>query len=233
MILKFLGTKGCIEEQTADHKYHSSLLIKEQGFKLLIDHGLESQSLAEIKPDVILITHAHPDHFIWLKKDEDYQGKIYLTEIAQKSAIFQKNFVTIKPDKSFRLGPFKIITYEVIHSLRAPAVGFKISADSKTFVYNPDIIAPINKNVLKNIDLYIGDGSTVTANLIRRKDDQIFGHTRIQTQINWCKNFNIKKVIFTHFGKEALRIGDRKLEKDLKQEDMELKIAHDGMEYKL
>lgn len=82
MKLKFLGTKGEIEEKTTRHKLHSSLLLEDKGFRLLIDHGLKSEKLVSIKPDAILITHAHPDHFIWLKKDENYEGKIYLTNEA-------------------------------------------------------------------------------------------------------------------------------------------------------
>jgi hypothetical protein len=55
----------------------------------------------------------------------------------------------------------------------------------------------------------------------------------MQTQINWCKDYKIKKVIFTHLGKEALKIGDRKLEESLAQEGLEIKIAHDSMVFEL
>ena len=71
MELEFLGTIGEIDKQTVHHKLNSSLLLKDKGFRLLIDHGLESEKLTKIRPNAILITHAHPDHFIWLKKDED------------------------------------------------------------------------------------------------------------------------------------------------------------------
>ena len=228
MRLKFLGTRGDVEESSKNHKYHSSLLVTYKGFKLLIDHGLISQPLKKIKPDAILITHGHPDHFTWLKKDEEYKGKIYVTRETKKASKFKKNFELIHLDKWFKLGPFKVLGYRVIHSLIAPAIGFKIKAD-KTFIYNPDLIVMKKKSVLKDIDLYIGDGSTVTANLVRRKDNKLFGHTRIKTQVNWCKKYKVKKATFTHFGKEPIRIGDKNLEKRFKQEDVEVKIAHDGM----
>lgn len=228
MKLKFLGTKGEIEEESPKHKYNSSLLITEKNFKLLIDHGFLSKKLSKIRPDAILITHGHPDHFVWLKEDEDYQGKIYLTSETEKAAKFKKNFVIIKVNHWFKVGPFKIFAYKVAHSLIAPAVGYKIK-NSKTLIYNPDLIVMKGKNVLKDVDLYIGDGSSVRSNLVRRRDSQLFGHTRMTTQINWCRKFGITKVIFTHLGKEALKIGDKKLEKMLAQENMNVKIAYDGM----
>ena len=134
------------------------------------------------------------------------------------------------------MGGLKILAYRVIHSLIAPAVGFKIKAN-KTIIYNPDLIT-IKKRafVLKGIDLYIGDGSSFKSNLIRRKGNKLFGHTRMITQLNWCRKYNIKKVIFTHFGKEALKIGDKKLKKILEekiQKEIKITIAHDDMEIKL
>jgi len=236
MRLKFLGTRGEVEESSKKHKYHSSLLVTYKGFKLLIDHGLISKSLKTIKPDAILITHAHPDHFKWLKKDEEYKGKIYVTRDTKKASKFKKNFELIKINKWFKVGPFKILGYRVIHSLIAPAIGFKIKSD-KTFVYNSDLIDIKRKSsVLRDIDFYVGDGSTVTANLVRRSKTQpskIFGHTRIQTQINWCKKYEIKNAIFTHFGKEPIRLGDKKLLKKLKTDNVDVKIAHDNMSIRL
>ncbi|MGB9694102.1 MAG: MBL fold metallo-hydrolase, partial [Fervidobacterium sp.] len=135
------------------------MLVEDQGFRLLIDHGLLSKALTEIKPEAILITHAHPDHFLWLKKDEEFQGKIYLTQETEKLAKFWKNFEIIKKNQEFKVGPFRILAYPVVHSLRAPAVGFKVTCRGKIFVYNPDIVVMEDRQVLSGVDLYIGDGS--------------------------------------------------------------------------
>ena len=235
MKLKFLGTKGEIEEKSKKHKYHSSLLITYKGFKLLIDHGMVSFSLKKIKPDAILITHAHPDHFKWLKKDEDYKGKIYVTRETKKASKFKKNYELIKLNKWFKIGPFKILAYRVIHSLIAPAVGFKIKAN-KIISYNPDLISIKRQAfVFKGIDFYIGDGSSIKSNLVRRRGNKLFGHTRMITQLNWCKKYKIKNIIFTHFGKEALKKGDKNLKKILREKAQEINIliAYDGMEVKI
>jgi len=228
MKLKFLGTKGEIEEQTEKHKYNSSLLIQEKGFRLLIDHGMISRKLSEIKPDAILITHGHPDHFIWLKKDEEYQGDIYITRDTEKLAKFRQNFKIIKLNKWFRLGPFNIIAYPVIHSFIAPAVGFKIM-NKKTIIYNPDLVVMKNKSILKNTDLYIGDGSILMGNLVRRKGEKLFGHAGMRTQVNWCSKYNIPNIIFTHLGKGPLRLGDKKLKKQLNNNRIKVEIAKDNL----
>jgi len=241
MKLSFLGTKGYIEESSSRHKYHSSLLIEHNKFRLLIDHGIVSRKLNMIRPNAILITHAHPDAFMWLLKDEKYDGKIYVTNETKKLSKFDKNFEIIKPNKWFYVGPFKVMAYKVIHSLIAPAVGFKISIvktknKTKTLVYNPDLIVPENKSVLNGVDLYIGDGSSFMANLVRKKGNKLFGHARMSTQINWCMDYEIKNAIFTHLGKEPLRIGDKNLVNKLKHNKingMNISIAYDGMESEL
>jgi glyoxylase-like metal-dependent hydrolase (beta-lactamase superfamily II) len=79
--LIFLGTKGEIEESLPRHQYHSSLMMVAGEAKLLIDYGmLHSYRLEEIKPDAILITHAHPDHYLWLYQDVATGIPVYLTQ---------------------------------------------------------------------------------------------------------------------------------------------------------
>jgi phosphoribosyl 1,2-cyclic phosphodiesterase len=85
-------------------------------------------------------------------------------------------------------------------------VGWKIKVEGKALVYNSDLVDIIEKSeVLTGVGWYIGDGSAVRANLVRRRGDTLFGHTRISTQIHWCEKFAIKNIIFTHLGKETLR----------------------------
>src|SRR3989344_380634 len=188
MKLTFLGTKGYIEESSSPHHYHSSLLLESQNFRLLIDHGLLSKKLKTINPDAILITHGHPDAFKWLKEDENYSGKIYVTRETKQLSRFSQNFSLLRLNQWTTIGPFKVLAYRVIHSVLAPAVGFKIKA-GKTLIYNSDLVVPKNK------------------------------------------------VIFTHFGKEALRIGDKKLKEMLQekfpQKGMKILLAYDGWSYNL
>jgi ribonuclease BN (tRNA processing enzyme) len=229
--LIFLGTKGEIEEFSRKHKYNSSLLIEYKKFKLLIDYGkIHKYNLEKIKPNVILITHAHPDHYIWTKENLKSKIPVYLTKETFDYGKFKpENYNIIKPETKIKIGPFTILPYRVLHSIKCPTIGFKIFVGKKKIIYNPDLVDIINKNkILKNTDYYIGDGSCIKANLVRKKEREIFGHTRITTQINWCKKFGIKNLIFTHLGKETI-----KKEKQFKRENPNIIIAHDNMEIEI
>ena len=209
--LTFLGTRAEIEEKTENHYYHSSLLLQvfnPISFRLMIDYGyIHSYDLSMLKPDAILITHAHPDHYIWSVEEANNAIPVYLTAETLKYGKFSPiNHHTFCPYQWFSLGPFDILPYRVLHSINCPAVGFKIKLpDKKMLVYNPDLVDIIGKEkILNNVNYYIGDGSTVDVNLVRRKGENLYGHTRIPTQINWCKKFGVDNIIFTHVGKDTI-----------------------------
>ena len=194
--LVFLGTKGEIEESSRKHKYHSSLMLLSKETRLLIDYGrFHKYSLEEIDPDAILITHAHPDHYVWLEEDMKTEIPVYLTkETSEYGNFTPTNCKIIRPDEKFAIGPFRCVPYRVLHSKRCPTVGYKIETPEKTLIYNPDLVDIVDKeNILAGVNYYIGDGSAIRANLVRRKDGQIVGHTKITTQINWCNKHGISK----------------------------------------
>ena len=229
--LTFLGTKGEIEEEMPVHRFHSSMLIESGGTKLLIDYGmLHRLTLDEIAPDAILITHAHPDHYSWLKEDVQSGIPVYLTQETLDYGKFKpRNGHLVTPMRQFTVGAFQCLAYRVIHSIRCPAVGWKLKFEGKTLVYNSDLVDIEGKEaVLTGVDYYIGDGSAVKANLVRRRGDVLFGHTRIITQVHWCQKFGIKHIIFTHLGRETLRE-----EADFKAEHPEVIFAHDGLKMEI
>lgn len=226
--LVFLGTKGEIEESTARHRYHSSLLIIQDEARLLIDYGqLRKYRLEEIRPDAILITHAHPDHYAWLNEAVKTEIPVYLPQETLDYGKFRPdNPKILVPGEEFKIKPFRCLAYRVIHSIRCPAVGYKIKVLNQTFIYNSDVVAILEpEKVLAGVDYYIGDGSSIKANLVRRRGEQLFGHARITTQINWCRKYGIKKIIFTHLGKETME-----KEAEFQEENPEVILAYDGME---
>ena len=229
--LVFLGTKGEIEENSPKHAYHSSLFLRYEGDSLLIDYGVLHKFRPEdINPSAILITHAHPDHYVWLKEDIRTEIPVYLTmETLEYGKFRPENHKVITPGEKFKIGGVECLAYRVIHSIRCPAVGYKLKIGQKTLVYNSDLVDIVEKDsVLTGVDYYIGDGSGIRANLVRRRGDQLFGHTRITTQINWCKKYGINHIIFTHLGKETIE-----KEAEFKQEHPDITLAYDGMELTL
>ena len=229
--LLFLGTKGEIELSSPRHKYHSSLLLESGGTRLLVDYGrLRRYSLEELEPDAILVTHAHPDHYAWLEEGLKTGVPVYLTQETLDYGRYAPEEVrVIAPGEAFEVSPFRCLPYRVIHSIRCPAVGYKISAQGVTIIYNPDLVDIVGKNdILRGVDYYVGDGSSIRANLVRRRGEQFFGHTKITTQINWCKKYGISHIIFTHLGKEAIES-----EGDFAGEHPEAMLAYDGMELRI
>jgi ribonuclease BN (tRNA processing enzyme) len=229
--LVFLGTKGEIEEYTEKHKFNASLLIITAENRLLIDYGkLHKYTLEELKPDTILITHAHPDPYVWLNEDIKTDIPVYLTrETLDYGKYRPDNPRVFYPGEEIETGNITWSAYRVIHSIRCPAVGFKLKVNGKAILYNPDLVDIVEKDqVMSGIDYYIGDGSAIRANLVRRKDDQFFGHTRISTQINWCKSRGINNIFFTHLGKETIE-----KESEFQKDHPDVILAFDGMESEL
>ncbi len=129
------------------------------------------------------------------------------------------------------------MAYPVVHSIRAPAVGLRVRADHLTALYNPDLIEIKDaEEILSGVDLYIGNGATLTRPIIRRRGRTRFGHTTIRVQLEWCKRFGIDRAVFVHCGKGVVEMAPRLAQRrvnDLAEGRVEAIIARDGMELRL
>jgi len=231
----FCGTRGHIEESSPLHVMHSACLLIYRGKRLLLDFGENwTGRLHELAPHWIGITHAHPDHSFGLQQGTDVP--VFVTQ--QSYALLDRfpvtNFRIIAPGEEFTAGPFRVLPYSVIHSIRAPAIGFRVTAGRATIVYNADLVAIERKEaVLTGVDAYIGDGSTLTRPLVRRKGDLLFGHTTIRAQLNWCKQFGIPRAFIVHCGKQLVEMDPADVQRkvdELAEGKLESTVAYDGME---
>jgi ribonuclease BN (tRNA processing enzyme) len=237
MLIEFPGTKGEIEESSTKHKYHSSLIVRYKRTNILIDLGLKfnPKLLKGIRKfDYILITHAHPDHYIWTLKEEDkVDVPVYLTRDTLDYGKYRpENYIIIETDRKYILEDFEITAYKVIHSLRCPAVGYRVKGD-KSLIYTPDIVdfEQDKGMVLNDIDMLIADGSSLNINMVRKRNSMLFGHTRVKTIIGWCKKYGVKKLVITHCGKQIVNMESIELNKKLKSYtdgDIDVKVAIDG-----
>ena len=83
-----------------------------------------------------------------------------------------------------QIGGITIEAFAVEHSLRAPAVGYRISAGNIAIFYAPDLIYIHHRQAaLKGIAAYIGDGATISRPFIRRRGNRLIGHAPIGTQL--------------------------------------------------
>jgi len=237
MIIDFPGTKGEIEESSITHQYHSSLIIKYKNTQILIDFGTKHNPLLMDRIndfDFILITHAHPDHYIWTTNEENrIKIPVYLTRVTLDYGKYKPpEYRIIESDKKYNFKDLDIMAYDVVHSLRCPTVGYKIKGD-RTIVYAPDIL-DFEKDkaiVLKGTFALIADGSSLNINMVRRREEKLFGHTRIKTVIGWCKKYDISHLIITHCGKQIVEMDKEELTRKLQEYaegKVNVTVAYDG-----
>jgi ribonuclease BN (tRNA processing enzyme) len=229
----FFGTRGYIEESSRSHRMHSALMLISRGRRLLLDAGQTWRGkLRLLKPDWIAITHAHPDHSFAL--EEGTEVPVYVSRESRDLLAHYpvREFRVFDDGELLRLGPFRVRPYDVIHSIRAPAVGFRVSADGATLVYNPDVISIVDEDrVLRNVDVYVGDGASLTRPLVRRRDGSLFGHTTVRAQLNWCKRHGIPRAYIVHCGKQLVEMDPKELSRRVDElaAPVQAIVARDGL----
>ena len=234
----FLGTRGYIEESSRLHRMHSALMLISGGKKLLLDAGQTWKGrLRPLNPDWIAITHAHPDHSFGL--EEGTGVPVYVSQESRDllARYPVRRFRIFDSGDVIRLGPFRVRPYDVIHSVRAPAVGFRVTADRTTLVYNPDVISiPDEGRVLSRVDVYVGDGASLTRPIVRRRGNALFGHTTIRAQLNWCKRHGIGRAYIVHCGKQLVEMKPAEAQRCVNEfagPRLRAVIAHDGLTIEL
>jgi phosphoribosyl 1,2-cyclic phosphodiesterase len=236
MKLTFLGTRGNIEPRTERHARHSSLLVEYRGKGVMIDCGEDWEDhLDRLGPKALILTHAHPDHAWGLRKGAPCP--VWATEESWESLddFPLDDRRIIRPREPITIRGITFEAFTVQHSLRAPAVGYRISAGRISIFYVPDVVfIPEREEALRGCRIYIGDGATVTRSMVRKKDDQLFGHTPVRTQLTWCQKEGVPKMLVSHCGKQIVTGEGKGILDEIAalagQRDVRVEIAYDGME---
>jgi phosphoribosyl 1,2-cyclic phosphodiesterase len=236
MKLTFLGTRGEIERRTRRHFMHTSLMVGYRGRRVMIDCGDDWLfKVKRIRPPAIVVTHAHPDHVGGLRHGVDCP--VYATADAwtgmQHFPIRKRRLIA--PRQPFRVQGILFEAFQVEHSLRAPAVGYRIRAGSVDVFYSPDVVFIYEREAaLRGARLYIGDGATVVRSFVRRRGARLFGHSSVSTQLGWCEKENVPEMIVTHCGTQIVGGNERKLRVRINavadDRNVRVRIAYDGME---
>jgi phosphoribosyl 1,2-cyclic phosphodiesterase len=239
MKLTFLGTRGEIEARTRRHRMHTSLLVSYRGADVMIDCGLDWLGKFErLRPSAIVLTHAHPDH-AWGLRD-GAPCPVHAPEKTWQTlkTCGVKDRHVIKERTPTKVCGITFEAFPVEHSIRAPAVGYRLSAGRARIFYAPDLVFIHDRGAaLKGVQIYIGDGATLTRSFIRKRGETLIGHAPVRTQLTWCQREGVPRAIITHCGSEIVTDDWRKLSVELRamaaERDVEARIAHDGMKLKL
>lgn len=123
----------------------------------------------------------------------------------------------------------------MVHSSRAPAVGYRIEAGRAAVFYAPDLVYIEDRAAaLDGVRLYIGDGATVSQSFVRKINGALVGHTSVRTQLTWCRKEGVPRMIVSHCGSEIVEGDERTLGAEIRrmaeERGVEVQIAYDGME---
>jgi phosphoribosyl 1,2-cyclic phosphodiesterase len=163
-------------------------------------------------PTAVVLTHAHPDHAAGLAQGAPCP--VYATkqtwDLIDRFPIEDRH--TLPLNKSLRIEGIRFKAVPVEHSVRAPAVGYRVWARGSSFFYVPDVAGlPDVRGTLQGIDVYIGDGATFRRSMVRKRDGVRIGHASIIEQLVWCRKVGVRQAIFTHCGSPIVRAGARKM----------------------
>ena len=221
------------------HRRHSAALVTRGRARIMIDCGVDwREAFRKHAPTAIVLTHGHGDHAFGLA--DGAPCPVHAT--AETWALIGKFPIdvcrTVMPREPFRVGGVRLEAFPVEHSLRAPAVGYRIAADRSTVFYVPDVAAiPDQDAALRRIAFYVGDGATVTRSMVRVRDHALTGHAPIAAQLKWCGEEGVTHAIFTHCGSGIVRSDGRKIAAQVRRlgaaQGVAARMAYDGMKLSL
>jgi phosphoribosyl 1,2-cyclic phosphodiesterase len=235
MKLTFLGTRGEIDVRTRRHQMHTSLLVSYRGANVMIDCGLDwLGKLKRVSPSAIVLTHAHPDHAWGLKRGA--LCPVYAPEKTWRELSHYpiKDRHVIPERKPTKICGITFEAFPVEHSILSPAVGYRVSAGRARIFYAPDLIFIHERSAaLKDVQVYIGDGATVTQSFIRKRGKALIGHSPVRTQLTWCQKEGVPRAIITHCGSEIVNGDEREIAAKISamaaERRVKVQIAYDGM----
>lgn len=197
----------------------------------MLDCGTDWLDLLErLAPTAVVLTHAHADHAAGLAGGAPcpIYGTAQTLALLSDYPLDERRIVA--PRRVMPISNLAFEAFPVEHSVRAPAVGYRILAGTSCFFYVPNV-ARIHD--LHGAGLSIGDGASITRPIVRWQSGAMIGHSPITTQLGWCEQEAVPWAVFTHCGSEILRGDARALRNRVhrlgREHGVDARIAHDGL----
>jgi phosphoribosyl 1,2-cyclic phosphodiesterase len=173
----------------------------------MLDAGRDWRGcLGRLRPDAIVITHAHPDHVGALV--DGSPCPVYATPSTWRLIgrwPLQDRRV-LRPWTPCDIEGIRFEAVPVVHSIRAPAVGYRITVGGQTIFYVPDVAKVARpQRALAGVAVYVGDGAAIARPMLRPRGGVLIGHASIAMQLDWCRDHGVRHAVFTHCGSEIVR----------------------------
>lgn len=227
-----------VEWNSKDFRFRTSLLLETKNKKKIIveitpDIRLQSWKFKIGKPEAVLVSHSHWDHFFGLMDVSWYAEKNKLTVYGNSTTkSFYKSkmnyipviFKEFNSYKSFTIDNVKITPISVNHSSKTDGFLFENKINNKKIAYLSDLngLPQKTKKIIKGIDSIIVDATYLGSNL---KDDP--DHLNNDQLISFLSELDAKEIILTNIGSYH-----NLSHKDLVKKFPQYTISYDGMRRK-
>ena len=242
--VEFHGTKGMADETNSAHQNDTLTVIDSPASRIMIDCGetWKGKDLPEV--DFIVLSHAHPDHVGGLE-GRKIDTPVYMTGVTDgllDRGKYPFNRVVVDPSKWVEAGGVLIKFIPVSHSIKVPTSVIQFNVGGIGILVATAVLSiPERESILGATNLYIGDGTTLEKDMVRQQKGSglAYGHSSIRRQLRWLTKSPVQLAIFTHFGTEAIEMGDDELKAQVETlavdtgYDGAALLAQDGFAFKL
>jgi len=226
MKVEILGSRANVEPSAPRHSKHSGVLVDD---RMLFDLGEEEY--LDHDPEVIFITHLHPDHAFFIESEaEGIEVAFYAPERNMDSGI---DVNVIKEPMDF--GDYSITPIPTHHSKLVKSQAYLVERDAKKLLYTGDMIWIDKKHrePLRELSLVVTDGSYYRKGGLVRKDEEtrrLYGHNGVKDLVRLFREYT-EHIVFTHLGSWFYRDieASRQMIGELGSESLLVEAAYDGM----